>query len=424
MEVLESLLPYALEEFSILSRPRQNFSDVVGCMWDLGDAADGEHRVHQPSFFDAKGGIGFNPQGLDYDGMNDGLDLSHQRPSKRRRIDAIDHVSPQCRSAAHDRQRSSAVSTPSASRSTLDTPPSSYTYHYEETDISTTDRNHVQTDAYAYSESCWWTCSDEHVEKLQDISEYGEDANVVVDGCSKPSVIQDSSPGACPLRSVSHIVQLEGWLKSKSEDKTNSWRSEPAELICFGMLRSLPVSAVALDSSYRFSRTTPVTLQGSLVLTADDSPRHIGNLDDLTAEVLVTLSLQSGFVLQCRASLKQCAHARTDRAPFVTKQTPIELAVILYGPTECFEEVGNFLLKCNLYLQDPDGCDLVVRYRNPQSLWGMDDNEVRMTQTAVPDTKRDFESFHNPSDLLKGLEYAQELSEASQPSALKTVLHR
>ena len=167
-----------------------------------------------------------------------------------------------------------------------------------------------------------------------------------------------------------------------------------------------------------------MTLQGSRVLTADDSPLHICNLDDWNAEVLATLSRQSGLILQCRASLKQYAYAGTDRAPFVTKQTPIELAVVLYGPIECFEEVGNFLLKCNLYLQDPDGCDLVVRYRNPQSLWGMDDNEVRMTQTAAPDIKCDFESFHNPSDLLKGLEYAHELSEASQPSALKTVLHR
>ena len=196
-----------MEEFSILSRPRQIFSSVVGCMWDLGDTADGGDRVHQHRSFDAKGGIGFNPQGLGYDGMNDGLDLSHQRPSKRRRIDAIDHVSPQCRSAAYDRQRSSAVSTPSASRSTLDTPPSSYTYHYEETCVSITGGNRVQIEVYTYSEPRWWTCQDERVEKLQHITEYGEGANVVVDASSNPSVTKPSSTGACPLRSVSHIVQ-------------------------------------------------------------------------------------------------------------------------------------------------------------------------------------------------------------------------
>jgi hypothetical protein len=190
------------------------------------------------------------------------------------------------------------------------------------------------------------------------------------------------------------------------------------------MLRSLPVAPVAVDPSYRFSRITPVIVQESRVLVANDPPLQIGNLDEWTAEVLATLSRQDGLVLKCRANLKQSAHARTDRAPFVTKQTPIELAVILYSPIEYFEEVGNFLLKCNLYLQDPDGCDRFVRYRNPQSLWGMDDNEVRMTQTATIDIKCDFESFHNTSDLLKGLEYEQELTEANQPSALRTTLHR
>jgi catechol-2,3-dioxygenase len=91
---------------------------------------------------------------------------------------------------------------------------------------------------------------------------------------------------------------------------------------------------------------------------------------------------------------------------------------------EYFDAVGDFLLKSNLYLQDPDGCEWNVRYRNPQSLWGLDDNDVRMTQDATVNVNCEVDLFQNSSDLLEGLEYELELSEAPQPAALKTPLHR
>ena len=100
-----------------------------------------------------------------------------------------------------------------------------------------------------------------------------------------------------------------------------------------------------------------------------------------------------------------------------------KLSVIVYGRPEHFNTVGDFLLKCDMYLQDPSGCDRNVRYCNPQSLWALEEGEVRMTQDLNTTETHDFESYRNPSDLLQDLEFEGELLEASDPSALQTPLY-
>jgi hypothetical protein len=156
----------------------------------------------------------------------------------------------------------------------------------------------------------------------------------------------------------------------------------------------------------------------------NDATLEVGTLDQWTADVLAELFHQRGLLLQFQTNTKRSTQCRATVDASLGKHARIELSVILYGPMEYFDAVGDFLCKCNLYLQDPGGCDRNVRYRNPQSLWGLDDNDVRMTQDATVNVKCDIDVFQNSSDLLEGLEYGHELPEAPQPSALKTPLHR
>ena len=191
------------------------------------------------------------------------------------------------------------------------------------------------------------------------------------------------------------------------------------------MISGLKVSQRLKENVFHlFSRTVPVTIQGNRILFANDDTLEVGTLDQRTATILAELSRQRGLVLQCRISMKGSVQCRANNGPRPVKQALIELSVTLYGHMEYFDRVGDFLLNCSLYLEDPDGCDRNVRYRNPQSLWGLDDNDLRMTQSATVKINCDFDLFEDSSDLLEGLEYEQELPETPQPSALMTPLHR
>lgn len=201
--------------------------------------------------------------------------------------------------------------------------------------------------------------------------------------------------------------------------------SAKTELVCFGMLCNLPMTCP--QNAKQRARPLPlesrIFLDDRNVFVTGDHPHNIGTLDQRTADILKRMAEQNGVVLQFRISFQHQMQQQLSSKNSKAKRSASALSVVIYGPVEYFDDIGDFLLKCELYLQDPVGCDRNVRYCNPQSLWSIDDEEVRMTQDIKPPPVQDFEYFQNPADLLEDLEYEDALPESCQPSALKTQLY-
>jgi hypothetical protein len=105
---------------------------------------------------------------------------------------------------------------------------------------------------------------------------------------------------------------------------------------------------------------------------------------------------------------------------------PCLLSFTLYGPMELFEELGTFFQDYDIYLQDPVGCDINVRYCNPHRLSSTDVDLCPLTFTLQSEILETFDKHAVPhhSELLDILDPQEDLPETSQPSILHTQLER
>jgi SWI/SNF-related matrix-associated actin-dependent regulator of chromatin subfamily A3 len=159
----------------------------------------------------------------------------------------------------------------------------------------------------------------------------------------------------------------------------------------------------------------------------DDSGLPLGNIQQEVAGVLRLLSSEHGV------ELKLSCFPRTSSFPLRSvshghdvASAAESLSVIIYGPMTVYDEIGEFLQEIGMYLQDPQGCDRDVRYRNPHRLSGLDEDapmtsELRKLQ---PQEKRAEELFQSPIDVFSDFETHTLLSETISPDCLATELYR
>lgn len=197
-------------------------------------------------------------------------------------------------------------------------------------------------------------------------------------------------------------------------------------MICFGMLwLDLAMEHASAQDLQSSNLPSDAVVRDGRVFIGGESPTLIGELEHWTANILETLRQEGHVDLQYRITRQVGKNGRSDLFGRIAKARPLELSVILYGTGEYLRLVGDFLERCDLYLQDPSGCNSNVRYRNAQSLWALNDSDIRMTQDIVPTlVSQTFDPFQNPLDLLADLEYENELPEAEQPLALQTQLYQ
>lgn len=145
---------------------------------------------------------------------------------------------------------------------------------------------------------------------------------------------------------------------------------------------------------------------------------HVGTLDKKTTDILKTLLDDSGIEIQmqCRVNannnlIGKSKSGSTQRAA---------LWVIIYGEEFLGEDVGDLCEECHLFLQDPIGCDRIVKYINPHRLSTTD----AMTSIESVEVDITLECSSNPVDLLAGFENGEELPEADNPHYLQTPLQK
>ncbi|KAK2802066.1 alpha-1,6-mannosyltransferase [Onygenales sp. PD_10] len=194
---------------------------------------------------------------------------------------------------------------------------------------------------------------------------------------------------------------------------------DSSEEVCFGML-SIPQVNLQEDDILNPSAKIPAVFGDASenILRSKVDGSTIGSLDLSHFTILSSLLEQQDVELQMVLSVSS-TEKRDNEGP---RSGFPRLTVIIYGPLNMFDEIGEYLGENELFLQDPYGCDRNVKYRNPQRLSGLDD-DVRMTfGLAQPSAKH--ETLCSPVDLLQGFESCLDVIEVETPKALRTSLYK
>lgn len=171
-------------------------------------------------------------------------------------------------------------------------------------------------------------------------------------------------------------------------------------------------TAIVIDDS-TFSH---VYLAENRVVQRRSDAACIGSLDDTAAKAL------SKLVQEETVHIELMANATSDQCLRRNKKQIVAFAsAIIYGPEDLADDVGDFLDKCNYYLQDPFGCKHNVPYTNPHCLANLFEDSVMTFDLQQP--KENGAKF-SLSASLKALETGDGLPEFDQPAALKTELCR
>ncbi|KAL4950799.1 SNF2 family N-terminal domain-containing protein [Aspergillus filifer] len=193
-------------------------------------------------------------------------------------------------------------------------------------------------------------------------------------------------------------------------------------LVCFGMVLDLPFVPSASSVAHSGHPTTLAYDVSNALLFETTNKRLIGSvLDSKTKQFLSSLSREEGVELQFQ--LKPEHSTRQAYSNKGKKNIPVNsrVDIVVYGPFNLFDDIGEFFQDNGYYLQEPRDCDRNVPYRNPHSLSG-EDNVVPLTSDLGKE-EEDFVAARAP-DILAGLETIEILPEDQDPPGLTTPLYR
>ena len=156
----------------------------------------------------------------------------------------------------------------------------------------------------------------------------------------------------------------------------------------------------------------------------------VGKLESRYSNILQALRDEEDVELQGYVVRRVSQEPPKDQAKKTSKQStssrvrPVYLSVILYGPMELFEVIGEFFEQCSEFLQSPLHCDRNLPYRNPQSLSGRDTNPPMTFQLEADLYRPQIETIVQGPDPSAALETEDKLPETEAPSSIKTSLHK
>ncbi|PMD50139.1 uncharacterized protein K444DRAFT_546687 [Hyaloscypha bicolor E] len=173
--------------------------------------------------------------------------------------------------------------------------------------------------------------------------------------------------------------------------------------------------AVRLDTSSKFGSSSDTDFSGTI-----SNQQHTELLQALLDETSLTLQVK------CKFGDEQVVHPNLRRR--LPCMRPCSLLIIIYGSACLCEDVGSFFQDHDIYLQDPRGCELDVRYCNPHRLSSMDLGSCPMTSKlglqGDPIGAFNLEEAPQQPDILAILDSQEDLLEAPQPDAILADLER
>ncbi|KAI9766764.1 MAG: hypothetical protein M1839_004768 [Geoglossum umbratile] len=256
------------------------------------------------------------------------------------------------------------------------------------------------------------------------ISEGFAEAHITRD-CLGPCQEFSSSPGSYSTTNghgPERVSLLGGAVGQTYSNGITQEDANTAEQVCFGMLTHLSVTLIE-RSAFEDGVQISVIFEhnsGALFSKADNS--RVGILEEHGLHILRSLTEEQSIELQLRCTVELNQQTPGSRVKSNLSRPSAYLSTIIYGPLDLFADVGIFVEKYDMYLQDPHGCDRNVKYRNPHRLSGLDP-DVPMTLEFVQLTVS-HEKAQIPVDLMASLESDQFLPDTEAPSALRTALYK
>jgi SWI/SNF-related matrix-associated actin-dependent regulator of chromatin subfamily A3 len=145
----------------------------------------------------------------------------------------------------------------------------------------------------------------------------------------------------------------------------------------------------------------------------------VARLDDRSGEILQALSEDDSIDMHITLLLpSQCSSKRVK----TTRSRWHFCTVILYGPEFICGDVDTFCQTCDLYLQDPIGCERNVLYRNHHRMSSSEDRARFTFELQTIDTEKAVVTKLQYSNLLDALVSSRLLFELETPSNLSTQL--
>ena len=175
-----------------------------------------------------------------------------------------------------------------------------------------------------------------------------------------------------------------------------------------------------------------------IILTADRETLQlqsmaghvVGKLEPRHSKILQVLRNDEDVELQAYVVPTQSQEPprglvkKSSKALTPSRTRSVSLSVILYGPMQLFDAIGEFLELCSEFLQSPLHCDRNLPYRNPQSLSGKDDNPPMTFQLEADLCYSQIETIAQDPDPSSALETEDSLQETQAPSSIRTPLYK
>ncbi|KAK1751104.1 SNF2 family N-terminal domain-containing protein [Echria macrotheca] len=216
----------------------------------------------------------------------------------------------------------------------------------------------------------------------------------------------------------------------------SQWESVESEnhnsIVCYGMIRGLHGTCTKPPDEWGLGAcdfSVSARSANEFVAPNLDGPVVVGKFATEFVDMIHELIDEGNLRLQFKCMTTQpTKHQTAKRSRGSNLVIPCSLSLILYGPLELSETVGDFFQEMDLYLQDPEGCDWNVKYSNPHRLSSLALEDCPMTFTlhlgaSGPDlaTLQHICSNKDVSDIFVA---QQDLDEAPQPNAIQSHLKR
>lgn len=230
--------------------------------------------------------------------------------------------------------------------------------------------------------------------------------------------------------------QLTTGTSARPSSNTPPGKLVEANQVCFGMVSRLnpfkhgsslmveQVTDLRAELDYRCHQPTEVCKSVEFSTPSDlyISGSLAGKLDDRSAQILDVLSEDSLIDMQIILPVPKGRMNKRKNHASSQPQGWVPVSVILYGPESIAEDVGAFCQNCNLYLQDPVGCDRQnVLYRNPHRIASSQDTPRLAVDFNEDISSKTVTQLHY-SGFLDALISSRSLYELQTPHTLITPL--
>lgn len=171
------------------------------------------------------------------------------------------------------------------------------------------------------------------------------------------------------LATHEHAKGIEECLSEKGDDDTN-------QTVCYGMI-SLPGSCKGPPTSIQPAIAGfPVTIEPDCSFKSESIDLAYCGKFSTEYDLIVRAMLRAPALrLQALCAIDPSQTLRLKgnlKAQFGEVMQQCTLHLIVYGPADMCDNVGDFFQQADVYLQDPKNCDQNVKYCNPHRLSSLD----------------------------------------------------